>query len=565
MRLLLVVLAHEAADELVRRLDAIVAAASDARAIIHFDARANPAHHDALVRAVAGRPRISLVRRRVRCAWGDYSLVEATFNALSEARAAAEAEGRAYDRVVLLSGACLPCRPIRQLERFLRDNAGREFIEIGDEAWPIGGLRAERWQFWFPLPPLRFRRLEKLLIGIQRLLGIRRRIPGGLTPRLGSQWWALTWDTCTRLLDFAAAHPATMRFFRTVWIPDEMVFQTLVHHLVPAEAVAGFGLTHFQFTASGKPVLYFDDHIDHAPFVPRFFLRKVSAEAQALTERLIARAGEPDDGSPLEGIGAPYLAYTYRTMAQTRFPVAGQLFYRDQRDDRLGEVIRRAEAPYVVVFSPAATGRSLVQRFPEPPFLRLGAVFHPDGIDFGPGRRALGELSVQDRAIRDLHPALYLVRLRRRAVGVPVLLFTPRCDPTLLSAVLDDPNALVIAVLPEAQGADDLRRRLTAAEAGTPPPALAAPRPEVGAAAWLDTLAGSLGIAPPAGLLDTRVPAGGGRLVRLASPAAAAQAGSPQSDALDATLSACAFADRPWFPALASALREARGEARSAA
>ena len=34
------------------------------------------------------------------------------------------------------------------LERFLADNAGREFIESEDESWVTGGWRSERWRFW---------------------------------------------------------------------------------------------------------------------------------------------------------------------------------------------------------------------------------------------------------------------------------------------------------------------------------------------------------------------------------------------------------------------------------
>ena len=54
-----------------------------------------------------------------------------------------------------------------------------------------------------------------------------------------------------------------------------MVFQTYVRALVPKEAIAGFGLTHFQFTNRGKPVVYHEDHADYIRTLNRFFFRKI--------------------------------------------------------------------------------------------------------------------------------------------------------------------------------------------------------------------------------------------------------------------------------------------------
>ena len=144
MKLLFVILAHDRPAEVAELARTLVAAASDARALIHFDARADAAAFAALAAAVADEPRIGLVARRVACRWGGFGLVEAPLNALAQA----EAEGQSPDYAILLSGACLPCRPVASLERFLLENAGREFIESEDESWVTGGWRSERWRYW---------------------------------------------------------------------------------------------------------------------------------------------------------------------------------------------------------------------------------------------------------------------------------------------------------------------------------------------------------------------------------------------------------------------------------
>ena len=116
MKLLFVILAHDRPAEVAELARTLVAAGSDARALIHFDARAEARAFDGLAAAVADEPRIGLVARRVACRWGGFGLVEAPLNALAQA----EAEGQSPDYAILLSGACLPCRPVASLERFLR-------------------------------------------------------------------------------------------------------------------------------------------------------------------------------------------------------------------------------------------------------------------------------------------------------------------------------------------------------------------------------------------------------------------------------------------------------------
>jgi len=463
MRLLFVILIHNRPAAAVEFARALTDAATDAWVAIHIDAEADPADV-AVLSAAVETPRVFLVQRRVRCKWGDFSLVEATLNALAEARAKVEAGASAYDYVVLLSGACLPCRPIDQLQRYLGDNAGSEFIESADESWPIGGLRAERWKYSFVLPPTRYPWLEKRLISAQRLLGVNRRIPSGLTPRLGSQWWALTWETCNRILDFANANPATMRFFRHVWIPDEMVIQTLVHHLVPAERIAGFGLTHYQFTRYGKPVVYYNDHADYVLGLQRFFVRKVSPEATVLRNRCLARAVEPDDGEPLDRIGAPNDDYVVKTRAQTHYPMPGQAFYGSQFDDQNTGVLATLTSPYVVVIAPPGVAAVVLDHLRGGALHALGRIFAADRVDFGPGVEALGGLRSDDVAVRDLHPALYLARVRMRTPGVPVIACSPFDTSTPLDAILDDPAALKIAWLPTARGAETLARKLLDAD-----------------------------------------------------------------------------------------------------
>ena len=84
-----------------------------------------------------------LVEDRLACGWGDFSLVEATLRALRLIR------DRNIDceRIVLMSGACMPIRPLAELSAFLDRHPQTQFIEIHDSDWIVGGMREDRYRY----------------------------------------------------------------------------------------------------------------------------------------------------------------------------------------------------------------------------------------------------------------------------------------------------------------------------------------------------------------------------------------------------------------------------------
>jgi Core-2/I-Branching enzyme len=567
MRLLFLILAHDRPEEAAELARSLVAAASDGTALIHYDARSPAREFEALAAAVAGAPRIALVEKRVACPWGSFGLVEAPLNALAEV----EARGPMPDYVVLLSGACLPCRPIASLERYLSEHAGREFIESEDERWVGNGWRAERWRYRFWFDHKTQRPAEWAFFHAQRLLGIERRFPDGLTPRFGSQWWTLSWPLCEAILADIRRSPARLDFFRAVWIPDEMVFQTYVHALVPPAAITGFGLTHFQFSNRGRPVVFHDDHLDYVRGLDRFFFRKAGPGAARLRADCLARAAAPDDGAPLLEVGRRRVDYLAKTAAQTDHPVAGQLFYRDQHVDMTDSVLARAEAPYVAVIGPPALTRAVVDRLAGPDFTALGEIFAPGEVDLGRGRSDLGGLQRNDVAIRDAHPAQFLTRLRARCDGVPVIAWSPLDAAELLEAVLRDPRALKIACLPFSgdEAADALSLGLAclveARYPALPPVPMPGILPQAATRAQIDALTKAKGGWVHwlgAALLYRSHAEKGARLLDAATlclpwqPVADPQAARQGLGFLEAAAGRCRFRIFPWFSEVAAAVHD---------
>jgi len=464
MKLLFVILAHDRPEEAAELAAALTEGATDARAIIHFDARADAALYDRLQAATAGFERVELVEDRVATPWGEWGLVQAPLNAMAQVRAS----GWAPDRALLLSGACLPCRPVKALERFFVENPEREFIEVAPPTWIQGGLREERYEHWFPFNKQTQHTIHHNFNKLQRIFGIKRKVPEGLIPRFGSQWWALTWATCEALLDHAEAHPDHMRWFRWCWIPDEMAIQTLVGHHVPRRNIAGSNLTHFRFTDHGKPVVYHDDHADYVRGLDAFLFRKAHPEAQGLRAACLALARAPDDGAPVGRDDRAELDYRVRARALSAYPVPGQPFHEGQAAPSIDRVLARGDRRYLVAVGAPAEASALLAALPEGA-APLGHVFAPGRVDFGDGRETFHGLASADVAIRDAHPALYLMRALARAQGLPALAWSPFHEPLLLAGVLGDPNAIVVDLLPRTGDADGDLAALVAACAAPGP------------------------------------------------------------------------------------------------
>ena len=251
---------------------------------IHFDARAKPLDFEKIRVALAPNPSVSFTKRRVKCGWGEWSLVEATLLAVEAAEVAFPQASHFY----MLSGDCMPIKSAEFVHDFL-DQHDVDYIESVDfynSDWIKTGLKEERliYRHWFN------ERMTKSLfyasMNLQKRLGLQRRVPADIAMQIGSQWWCLRRRTVEWLLDFVKKRRDVMRFFRTTWIPDETFFQTIVKHLVPEHQIKTRTLTFLMFTDYGMPVSFYNDNYDLLLSQDYLFARKISPDAQDLKDRL---------------------------------------------------------------------------------------------------------------------------------------------------------------------------------------------------------------------------------------------------------------------------------------
>ncbi len=269
--------------------DAIIFQAQQLTAVgdfisIHFDARAPKAHYDKIRSALSDNPNVAFAKKRIKCGWGAWSLVQATLHAVE---AAVEAFPRAT-HFYMVSGDCMAIKSAKYAKRFL-DTHDVDYIESFDffeSDWIKTGIKEERLIYRHFFNERTQKRRFYWSLAVQQKLGLSRSIPADIQVQIGSQWWCLRRRTIEWILEFTRNRKDVMRFFATSWIPDETFFQTLVRHLVPDKEIETRTLTFLMFTDYGMPVTFYNDHYDLLLSQDCLFARKISPEAKELKRRL---------------------------------------------------------------------------------------------------------------------------------------------------------------------------------------------------------------------------------------------------------------------------------------
>jgi hypothetical protein len=268
---------------------------------IHFDARARQVDFDRIKSKLDANPSITFARKRLKCGWGAWSLVDATLQAV---RAAIDAFPRAT-HFYMLSGDCMPIKSAEYAHDFL-DREEVDFIESVDffkSDWIKTGIKEERLIYRHYFNERTHKTLFYASMQLQNKLGMSRRIPPDLQIQIGSQWWCLRRRTIEAILEFCSERRDVMRFFATSWIPDETFFQTLVRHLVPEQEIMTRTLTFLMFTDYGMPVTFYNDNYDLLLSQDYLFARKILPEATELKQRLGQLYAAKGVGFPISNEG----------------------------------------------------------------------------------------------------------------------------------------------------------------------------------------------------------------------------------------------------------------------
>ncbi|QFQ88081.1 glycosyl transferase [Paracoccus kondratievae] len=436
MKLGVVMLCHEELAVAARM--ARVWADGGAAVSVHVDGKVPARDLAAMGATLADLPQVVFSPRH-SCEWGTFSLVRAT----QDAAAVLLNRFKDVTHVLVVSGSCLPLRPVHELCAYLAQHPTRDFIEsvtAEDVGWTVGGLNEERFTMRFPFSFRRQRWLFDHYVSLQRRVKFRRRIPQGLVPHLGSQWWCLTRNTLHAILNDPRRSEFD-RYFSRVWIPDESYFQTLARrHSMNIESRS---LTLARFDDQGKPCIFYDDHLELLQQSRCFVARKIWRGAKQLYAHF------------------PHAAPTGRTIADPRPERVDRLISQAVARCRLGRPGLYMQSRYPLkdrengkTAAPYAMFQGFADLFPDfEPWLASridadvhGHLFAVHGVEFAE-RRPIGPGALSDSAgLRDVDQRGFIANLIRVSRRMQVWQFSPRDRQEMNWFFATDPNAQMFIV-----------------------------------------------------------------------------------------------------------------------
>ncbi|MCB5408857.1 beta-1,6-N-acetylglucosaminyltransferase [Pseudogemmobacter faecipullorum] len=404
--------------------------------VIHID-RATPEREVSAMQALLADLDTIRFSPRHSCEWGTWGIVAATI----EASAILLRDFPEASHIYLVSGSCLPLRPVEELQAYLALHPGTDFIEsvtTSDVGWTVGGLNAERFTLRFPFSWRKNRWLFDSYVQLQRRLRMRRKLPRNLVPHLGSQWWCLTRETLSALI----AHPdraAYDRWFRRAWIPDESYFQSLVRLVSPR--IESRSLTLSKFDYQGKPHVFYDDHLQLLRRSDCFVARKIWPRADKLYRSFL----DPEAAAQARAEPNPGKIDRLFAKAVERRISGRPGLYMQSRFPNSDWLKGRTAAPFAVfegfaeIFEDFGTWLSKVAGTRA-----HGHLFAPERVEFAGGARVYNGSLSDSAALRDYNPRSFLTSLIWNTRGErQCFQFSPADNQEITPFLAGDPNAQI--------------------------------------------------------------------------------------------------------------------------
>ena len=371
--------------------------------VIHVDRRVGAKPYAQLMADLADLGNVRFSGRHA-CEWGTWGIVAAS----QEAATLILRDFPDVRHVYLASGSCLPLRPVEELCAYLDERPKTDFIEsvtTEDVGWTVGGLDFERFTLRFPFSWRKQKWWFDTYVKLQRLVRFRRKIPAELVPHLGSQWWCLTRQTLSAILE----HPERDKidsYFQKVWIPDESYFQTLVRQV--SSSVESRSLTLSKFDFQGKPHIFYDDHLQLLRRSDCFVARKIWPDAVKLyaafltDDRSRQAAAEPSPGK---------IDRLFAKAVERRVKGRPGLYMQSRFPNENFENGRTA-GPYSVFCGFADVFENFEIWLSKASGTRVhGHLFAPDRVHFAGGEQVYNGALCDSAQVRDYNPKSFLTSL----------------------------------------------------------------------------------------------------------------------------------------------------------
>ncbi len=427
--------------------------------VIHVDAKVAKSEYHEFSEALKSHPLVSFSKRH-RCEWGTWGIVAGS-------QAAASQMLKTHpdvEHVYLTSGSCLPLRPVSELVAYLTDRSDTDFIEsatTADVPWIVGGLSYERFTLRFPFSWKKYRGLFDGYVALQRNLKLKRKVPDGLVPHMGSQWWCLTRKTLAAILD-DPDRPTYDQYFKRVWIPDESYFQTLVR--LHSAKIESRSLTLSKFDYQGKPHIFYDDHLHLLRRSDCFVARKIWLHADRLYHSFLT----PTDGASSRTEPNPRKIDRIFSKAVERRMRGRPGLYMQSRLPRHGRENGITSGEYSVLQGFSELFVDFEDWLSKTTQTRVhGHLFSPEKVEFVDGQTSYNGALCNSAAQRDYDPERFLTNLVWNTRGErQCFQFGPNDSQGAVELMARDTNAQIsvisgawaVDLFKSGKGFDELRR-----------------------------------------------------------------------------------------------------------
>jgi len=217
---------------------------------------------------VAEFPRVKFIQNRCKVNWAGFGQVQSTLNSFREILQT----GIDFDYFNLITGQDYPIKRIDDFVSYLAANEGKEFFQFqhAETEWLESVHRFKKYHFTWLNIKGRYR-LEYL---INALLPPRKAYKGyEIYGR--SAYFTITSACVKFIVAFVNENPDYVKYFKTVWAPDEMFFQTLLLNSLWKNKLINNNLRYIEwYPKVANPKIFTQEDLPKLKESPHFIARK---------------------------------------------------------------------------------------------------------------------------------------------------------------------------------------------------------------------------------------------------------------------------------------------------
>ncbi|MFY7840724.1 MAG: beta-1,6-N-acetylglucosaminyltransferase [Lacibacter sp.] len=264
MKIAHLILVHKNPEQVERLLHALTH--PDFHFYIHVDKKTDQQPFEYL----AKRPDTTFIKTRTKIYWAGYGTIQATLNGFEEMATVD------YDYVNVISGQDFPIKSASYIHRYIAERNGSQFMTCDsiDDVWTDAAKRVRKYHFINWRIPGKFR-LQFLVNRIlpERKYPLDHKIVGR------ANWFAITKEAATYILDFLKQHPEIVRYYKYCWGADEFIFATTLYNShFKEQLLENFVYVDWTGQTEGHPRLLTIEDLPRLQQSNKLFARKIDSQ-----------------------------------------------------------------------------------------------------------------------------------------------------------------------------------------------------------------------------------------------------------------------------------------------